>query len=154
MSFFVRLSRFIALSILSSSGAVIRITLSHCLFPPVSKRMATSLIMYGKLSCSFTQFLKWSCTSGCTIAFNSFNFSVLLAIFKVPIFIAFYGFYFSLLFLSSLLFNKNLKIALYSLWATIIQFYGYGKGFLLSYYRILILKQKPQEAFPELFFKK
>ena len=83
-----------------------------------------------------------------------FLFSVLLAIFKVPIFIAFYGFYFSLLFLSSLLFNKNLKIALFSLWATVIQFYGYGKGFLLSYYRISILKQKPQEAFPELFFNK
>ena len=83
-----------------------------------------------------------------------FLFSVLLAIFKVPIFIAFYGFYFSLLFLSSLLFNKNLKIALFTLWATVIQFYGYGKGFLLSYYRISILKQKPQEAFPELFFKK
>ncbi len=83
-----------------------------------------------------------------------FLFSVLLAIFKVPIFITFYGFYFSLLFISSLLFNKKLKIALYSLWATVIQFYGYGKGFLLSYYRISILKQKPQEAFSELFFKK
>lgn len=81
-----------------------------------------------------------------------FLFSVIFAIFNVTLFISLYVFYFSLLFLSSLLFNKNLKIALYSLWATIIQFYGYGKGFLISYYRISILKQNPQEAFPELFF--
>jgi glycosyltransferase involved in cell wall biosynthesis len=83
-----------------------------------------------------------------------FLFSVSLAILKVPFFLALYGFYFLLLFISSLLSNKSLKIALFSLWATIIQFYGYGKGFLVSYYRISILKQKPQEAFPELFFKK
>jgi len=83
-----------------------------------------------------------------------FLFSALLVIFKIYFFIALYGFYFSLLFISSLLSNKSLKIALYSLWATIIQFYGYGKGFLQSYYKISILKQKPQEAFPELFFKK
>jgi glycosyltransferase involved in cell wall biosynthesis len=83
-----------------------------------------------------------------------FLFSVSLAILKVPFFLALYGFYFLLLFISSLLSNKSLKIALFSLWATIIQFYGYGKGFLVSYFRISILKQKPQEAFPELFFKK
>jgi GT2 family glycosyltransferase len=80
--------------------------------------------------------------------------SLLLAFFKVPIFIVFYGFYFTLLFISSLLSNKSFKIALYSLWATLIQFYGYGKGFLISYFKVSILKQKPQEAFPELFFKK
>ena len=83
-----------------------------------------------------------------------FIFSVLLTFFNLPFFLALYGFYFLLLFITSLSFNKNLKIALYSLWATIIQFYGYGKGFLLSYFKISILKQKPQEAFPELFFKK
>lgn len=89
-----------------------------------------------------------------TLFLLGFIFSVLLTFFNLPFFLALYGFYFLLLFITSLLFNKKLKIALYSLWATVIQFYGYGKGFLLSYYRISILKQKPQEAFPELFFKK
>ncbi|TXI68053.1 MAG: glycosyltransferase [Flavobacterium sp.] len=89
-----------------------------------------------------------------TLFLIGFIFSVLLTFFNLPFFLALYGFYFLLLFITSLLFNKNLKIALYSLWATIIQFYGYGKGFLLSYFKISILKQKPQEAFPELFFKK
>jgi glycosyltransferase involved in cell wall biosynthesis len=83
-----------------------------------------------------------------------FLFSLLLALFEVPIFMVLYGFYFTLLFFSSLLSNKSFKIALYSLWATLIQFYGYGKGFLISYFKISILNQKPQEAFPELFFKK
>ncbi|WP_445715946.1 glycosyltransferase [Flavobacterium sp.] len=83
-----------------------------------------------------------------------FLFSLILALFEVPIFIGFYGIYFTLLFISSLLSNKSFKIALYSLWATLIQFYGYGKGFLISYFKISILNQKPQEAFPELFFKK
>ncbi len=89
-----------------------------------------------------------------TLFLLGFIFSVLLTFFNLPFFLALYGFYFLLLFITSLLFNKKLKIALYSLWATVIQFYGYGKGFLLSYYRISILKQKPQEVFPELFFKK
>ena len=83
-----------------------------------------------------------------------FLFSVLVSLFGNYIFIGFYAFYFCLLFISSLITNKSIKIALFSLWATVIQFYGYGTGFLFSYYKIFILKQKPQVAFPELFFKK
>ena len=83
-----------------------------------------------------------------------FLFSVLFAIFNIYFFIGVYGLYFLLLFISSLFSNKSLKIALYSVWAAVIQFYGYGKGFLLSYYKVEVLKQEPQKAFPELFFKK
>lgn len=49
--------------------------------------------------------------------------------------------------------NKNLKIGYLSLIAVWKQFFGYGIGFIESYYKIIILNQKPQEAFPELFFK-
>ena len=83
-----------------------------------------------------------------------FIFAVILSLFQFPYFLGLYFLYFGLLFISSLIANKSLNIALYSMYATIIQFYGYGKGFLLSYYKIFILKQEPQEAFPELFFKK
>ena len=83
-----------------------------------------------------------------------FIFAVILSLFQFPYFLGLYFLYFGLLFISSLIANKSLKIALYSMYATIIQFYGYGKGFLLSFYKIFILKQEPQEAFPELFFKK
>ena len=83
-----------------------------------------------------------------------FLFSVLMTFFGIKYFIALYVVYFLALFISSLIANKSLKIALYSIWSTIIQFYGYGKGFLLSYFKISILKQQPKQAFPELFFKK
>jgi hypothetical protein len=49
--------------------------------------------------------------------------------------------------------NKSLKIGYLSLIAVWKQFYGYGLGFLKSYIKVIIMKQKPQEAFPELFFK-
>ena len=83
-----------------------------------------------------------------------FVVSVLLTFVKFPYFLGLYVLYFGLLFGSSLLMNKSFKIAAYSVYAAIIQFYGYGKGFLLSFYKIFVLKLEPQKAFPELFFKK
>ena len=50
--------------------------------------------------------------------------------------------------------NKSLKIGFFSLIAVVTQFYGYGTGFLKSFWNIKVLKKKPQEVFPELFFKK
>lgn len=64
-----------------------------------------------------------------------------------------YGLYFILLFISSLWQNKNLKIAFLSLITTGIQFYGYGLGFLKSWFHVQLLKKEPQKVFPELFFK-
>ncbi|OWP83034.1 glycosyl transferase family 2 [Flavobacterium davisii] len=49
--------------------------------------------------------------------------------------------------------NKNLKVGIYSIVAVWRQFFGYGIGFIESYYKINVLKKKPEEAFPELFFK-
>ena len=65
-----------------------------------------------------------------------------------------YFVYFLVLFLVSTYQNKSFKIGFLSLKAVWKQFYGYGTGFLISFIKIIILKQKPQEAFPELFFKK
>lgn len=89
-----------------------------------------------------------------TLFLLGFLFSVLGVIFNFPYFLYCYAFYFLLLFFSSLLKNKSLEIALYSLLATVIQFYGYGKGFLLSFIKIQVLKLQPEIAFPKLFFKK
>jgi len=83
-----------------------------------------------------------------------FLVAVLLAFISFPYFLGVYGFYFVFLFLTSLYSNKSLKIAFLSVYAAIIQFYGYGTGFLRSFYKIFIAKQEPQKAFPELFFKK
>jgi hypothetical protein len=54
----------------------------------------------------------------------------------------------------SLIQTKNLKIAFMSLATTLIQFYGYGLGFLKSWFFVHVLKKRPQNAFPELFFIK
>ncbi len=89
-----------------------------------------------------------------TLFLFGFLFSVLCSIFKFPYFLYCYGFYFSILFISSLLKNKSLEIAFYSIVAALIQFYGYGKGFLLSFIKIHILKQQPEMAFPKMFFKR
>ena len=89
-----------------------------------------------------------------TLFLIGFLFATLIAIFNFPYFLYIYGFYFLMLFITSLKQNKSIEIAFYSLVATIIQFYGYGKGFLLSFFKIHILKQKPEIAFPKLFFKR
>ena len=49
--------------------------------------------------------------------------------------------------------NKSLKIGLLSVITTFIQFYGYGTGYMISFFKVHLLKQKPQEAFPKLFFR-
>ena len=71
--------------------------------------------------------------------------------FIIPI--IFYGIYFALIFVLSGYQNKSLKIGLYSIFATGIQFYGYGTGFLESFIKVQILKKDPEHTFPELFFK-
>ena len=64
-----------------------------------------------------------------------------------------YGFYIFLLFLHSLLLNKSLQIAIFSVWATLVQFVGYGLGFCKSTCYIRMLKEDPKKRFPKLFFK-
>ena len=80
------------------------------------------------------------------------SFLVML-IFNFDLPLQLYFVYFLVLFLTSAYQNKSIKIAYLSLIAVWKQFYGYGTGFMKSYYKIIILKQKPQVAFPELFFK-
>lgn len=81
-------------------------------------------------------------------------FAVVLVIFNFDILLQLYFVYFLALFLVSSYQNKSLKIGILSIKAVWKQFFGYGTGFLESYIKIIILKQNPYEAFPELFFKK
>jgi glycosyltransferase involved in cell wall biosynthesis len=80
--------------------------------------------------------------------------AAVLVLFTVDIFLKLYVIYFALIFLLSAIQNKNMLIGLYSVNAVWRQFFGYGTGFIESFVKINLLKQKPQEAFPELFFKK
>jgi glycosyltransferase involved in cell wall biosynthesis len=64
-----------------------------------------------------------------------------------------YFLYFLLIFVVATFQNKSIKIGWLSVIAVWKQFLGYGTGFLLSYYKVIVMKQKAQVAFPELFFK-
>lgn len=68
-----------------------------------------------------------------------------------PIFIV--GLYILLLFIDALVKTKSVSISFLALFATGVQFLGYGYGFLKSTMFIAFNKKEPQEIFPNLFFK-
>ena len=88
-----------------------------------------------------------------TLFILGFSTSLFLLLFGIQFPIGCYAFYYLLLFVLSSMQYKSLKIGFLSLIAVNMQFFGYGKGFLKSYIQVILLKKKPQEAFPELFFK-
>ena len=49
--------------------------------------------------------------------------------------------------------TKSLKIAAMSVATSLIQFLSYGYGFLLSNFKLHILRKNPKEAFPKFFFE-
>ncbi len=79
-------------------------------------------------------------------------FSIVMLFFKCNIFAYLLFGYLVVLFIDSSFKNRSLIIGFQSVIAACIQFFGYGIGFLISFFRIFILKKKPQEAFPYLFF--
>jgi glycosyltransferase involved in cell wall biosynthesis len=81
------------------------------------------------------------------------SISIFLFLFRIEFPILCYLFYFVLIFIFSSIQNKSFKIGFLSVIAVSKQFFGYGRGFLESYIKVILLKQKPEIAFPELFFK-
>ncbi len=79
--------------------------------------------------------------------------AIVTAFFQNYILAIVFSTYIELLFIVALLQTKSFKIALLAVLATLIQFYGYGIGFLKSVFLVQIFKMQPQKAFPELFFK-
>jgi GT2 family glycosyltransferase len=83
-----------------------------------------------------------------------FSLSIFLFIFGITFPILCYAVYYFIIFITSSIQNNSVKIGFLSVIAVSKQFFGYGKGFLESYYKVIVLKQTPEKAFPELFFKK
>lgn len=73
--------------------------------------------------------------------------------FQIKFFIHLYLLYFMMAFIVALVTTKNAMVAIYSIAAIVLQFFGYGYGFLKSTIIITILKKDPEQFFPELFFK-
>ncbi|WP_298541024.1 glycosyltransferase [uncultured Aquimarina sp.] len=69
-------------------------------------------------------------------------------------FIALWMLYFIVVFISASINYNSFSIGVQSVIAVFVQFYGYGKGFLKSYYYIHLLKKVPEQQFKKLFFSK
>lgn len=85
-----------------------------------------------------------------------FIFAILLLLVgwgRYPWPVILYASYFAFIFLDAFIKNKNLVVALLAIIAVMIQFLGYGYGFLKSVILVNFSKSKPQVLFPELFFK-
>ena len=78
--------------------------------------------------------------------------SLIMLIFKIKLPLYGYLLYLVLSFTMALITNKNLMVAFQSVIAILIQFFGYGYGFLKSTFNIVIMKRDPKKVFPEFFF--
>lgn len=87
-----------------------------------------------------------------------FCLGLLLAIISLILniywFLVIYIFYFIFVLTDAFFKNKSLIIALYAVWAVIIQFFAYGYAFMKSTIMLFILKIEPEKMYPFLFFKK
>lgn len=86
-----------------------------------------------------------------------FVFSVLVSVLAstmgIHVFSCLLAFYLIVILIDASLKNRSFLIGFQAVIALFIQFFGYGLGFLLATIKIALLKKKPQEAFPYLFFK-
>ncbi len=62
--------------------------------------------------------------------------------------------YFLVIFMHSSITHKNIKIGFLSVITSAVQLYNYGFGFLQSFLKLNVLKQKPETAFPSHFYQK
>lgn len=87
-----------------------------------------------------------------TLFILGLDVSLLLTILGYGEFLGIYGLYFLVVFAAAFISTKSLVIACWSVVAVLVQFYGYGLGYLKSTIWIKFLKKEPKEVFPELFF--
>jgi hypothetical protein len=83
-----------------------------------------------------------------------FLVSLIGLLLEIPYLFNMYLTYFLICFILSSIQNKSIKVGILSLWAVAIQFYGYGTGFIHSFYQVKICNKSPKEVFPKLFFLK
>ena len=78
-------------------------------------------------------------------------FSLLFLLLGQPIPILFYLVYFLVIFADAYQKNKIFKVALLSVYATVVQFVGYGVGFFRSWVRLYVQHKSVKETFPKMF---
>lgn len=88
----------------------------------------------------------------CFLVFTTF--AVVLSWSGIHVFVQLLLFYVLLIFLDASRKHKHLGTGALAVLASFIQLFGYGIGFLQSFFQLFILSQDPEETFPELFFTK
>lgn len=83
-----------------------------------------------------------------------FIFALTALVLGFPYLFELYILYFVLCLAVSAVQNKSFYIGLLAVWAVAIQFYGYGTGFLASFWTVRVKNKDPRKAFPKLFFGK
>lgn len=79
--------------------------------------------------------------------------AILLFVLGFYWFLMLFGFYFLAVFFMAFIKSKTFSVASLSIFAILVQFIGYGYGFLSSSFAIKILRKNPESYFPNLFFK-
>lgn len=79
--------------------------------------------------------------------------SLFAAVLGIYVGVLLYLLYLLILLVSATLKEKNIKIGFLTIIATLIQFYGYGRGFAISTFKLAVMGVKPEEGMPEMFFK-
>ncbi len=82
-----------------------------------------------------------------------FIFSILMLRFGFWLFFDLYVIYFLLVGIDAANKYKSITIGLHAIFAVMVQFAGYGYGYVVSVWQIKLMKKSPEEAFPQLFFK-
>ncbi|PRX49653.1 glycosyltransferase family 2 protein [Salegentibacter salegens] len=82
-----------------------------------------------------------------------FLFAILLLKLGIWWLFLLYVLYFVIIATDAAIKNKSLEIGFLAVYAALVQFFGYGYGFMKSLWHIHILKQDPEHEFPNLFFK-
>lgn len=81
-------------------------------------------------------------------------FAVVMAAFGKIFYLGVYLIYFLIVGIDAAIKNKSIYIGILAIKAVIVQFSGYGYGFLISSLKTGLLNKKPQTEFPNLFFKR
>lgn len=89
-----------------------------------------------------------------TLFMVGFIFSTIMAILGQWFFMGCYIIYFLIIGIDAAIKNKSIYIGLLAIRAVIVQFSGYGMGFLISTIKTGILNKQPEKEFPQLFFKR
>lgn len=80
-----------------------------------------------------------------------FVVAAVLAALQMPVMLWCYGVYFLILFVHALYRTRNFMVAVQSIVAVLIQFFGYGTGFVAASVKLVLSRRSAEHIFPSMF---